>query len=108
MAVCEKPIGCVSVVLCAAADVADATLIKSRYVCQPVVFSTKRGRDATHAELAALASLLVLSRTRSITWTTPLLRRTSGWMMCAVVFPEVIYWPVALIEKARFSPAAEV
>ena len=50
----------------------------------------------------------MLTRTRSMTWMTPLGRSTSGCVMRADALPEVTYWPVALSTNESGSPAAEV
>ena len=43
-----------------------------------------------------------------MTCTTPLLTSTSGWMMRAVVAPEVTYCPVALKTNSKLWPPDDV
>lgn len=103
--VIEKPIGAV----CDECDAVAAEVAEDSLQAVSVsIYPCEKATERTYAELAALGFESVSKRTRSTMWMTPLGRRTSGWVMSAVMLPSETYWPVPLIENESVSPAVVV
>ena len=104
------PIGPFSVVIDAAAEVADSYLPKKKkekFI--NITKNEKKKQGNTHAELAAEVFDALLRRTVSIIWTTPLLIRTSGRTILALIpLDSTTNVPEELVMNCKGSPAAVV